>query len=489
MDNSTSAPPHPFVNTDDADIILRSPNGVEFHVHKVILAFASAYFKHMFLLPSKDGQSLLLDVPESDQIWESLLRLCYPIDPPSVNIDTIADLTAAAIKYEFPHAIKFMGKELRSYIRSNALDVFAIAYRLDLSEEAEEAASSLHPKNPSRTPLVVPLFLPAFGTDPDEPRAPTRIEWPSTLEGKTFSPKIQSLLSAGDLFRLLKYLRTEPYPIHYSWDHIPAESAPQPTTILDLGFDTGDADLILKSFDDVEFRVHKVIIFLASANRLCNVPIEFDVDKLPVIRLSENSVTLGTLISMCYPVAVVDFEDLSVFYEVLKAAMKYEMKKIVQILQVKLAHYIERDPLRIYFTSIALGLKEEAIKASKVFALSSDDSADAYVREMEVVPAIAYHRLLKYRYQCRAAAAKTWEDYNPQRSHSGDISMGTIALPVIEREWDKQGGTTFGSRRRCSHPPLQMPSALMEESKGMLRQIEDSIAKVDLLLLFKLLRF
>ena len=451
MDNGTSTPPHPFVNTDDADIILRSQNGVEFHVHKVILAFASPYFKHMFLLPSQDGQSLLLDVPESDQIWESLLRLCYPVDPPSLNIDTMADLVAAAIKYEFPHAIKFMRKELRSYIPLNPLDVFATAYRLDFLEEVREAASSLHPKN--RT---------------GETRAPACIEWPSTLEGKTFSPKIQSLLSAGDLFRLLKFLRTEPYPNSYSWDPIPATGASQPTTILDLGFDAGDADLILKSSDDVEFRIHKLIIFLASANHLCNVPIESDADTLPVIRLSENGVTLSILVSMCYPVTNVDFADLSVFYELLKAAMKYEMKKIIQILQVKLANYTETDPLRMYFTSIALGLKEGAIKASKVFALSSDDSANAYVREMEVVPAIAYHRLLKYRYQCRAAT-----------SQYGDLSMGTVAFPVIQREWNNHRARRYCDN--CGEPcrsTLQMPSALMEESKRMLQNIEDSIAKV-----------
>ena len=413
----------------------------------------------MFSLPSKDGQSLLLDVPESDQIWESLLRLCYPIDAPSVNMGTIADITAAAIKYEFPHAIKFMRKELRSCIRSNALDIFAIAYRLDLLEEAGEAAAAYRRDLPEAPSSLHSRKKKKF---PREPEASTRIEWPSTLEGKTFSPKIQSLLSAGDLFRLLKYLRTEPYRNFYSWDRIPAESVSQPITILDLGFDTDDADLILKSIDDVEFRVHKVIIFLASANHLCNAPIEPDADKLPVIRLSENSVALGTLVSVCYPVVEVDFEDLSVLYEVLKAAMKYEMKKIVKNLQVKLAHYIERDPLRIYFTSIALGLKEEAMKASKVFALSTGDSefADAYVLEMEVVPAIAYHRLLKYRYQCRAAAAKTWEDY--MYNNQGDTSTG--------------GCDCFPS-----HPSLllKMPSKLMEESKRILCVIEGSIAKVD----------
>jgi hypothetical protein len=181
-----------------------------------------------------------------------------------------------------------------------------------------------------------------------------------------------------------------------------------------------------------------------------------------VIRLSENSVTLGRLVSMCYPVADdVDFGNISV-YEVLKAAMKYEMKKIIQILSAKLADYIERDPLRMYFTSIALGLEEEAIKASKAFVLSFDDSANAYVREMELVPAIAYHRLLKYRHQCRAAA------YNPQRSLFRGmllVSMGIVALPVIEREWSMQG-----NRERDRYPPLpasesQMSSALTEENK------------------------
>jgi hypothetical protein len=340
-----------------------------------------------------------------------------------------------------------MRKELRSYIPFNALDVFAIAYRLDLLEEARDAASYLDPKNPSR----------------GRPVTQGAVGWPSILEGKTFSPKIQSLLSAGDLFRLLKYLRTEPYPKLYSWNPIPAESAPQPTTVLDY---TSDADLILKSSDDVEFRVHKLIIFLASANRLCNAPVESDANTLPVIRLSENSATLGTLISMCYPIQDVDVEDFSIV-NVLKAAMKFEMKKIVQTLRVKLVHCIGKDPLRIYFTSIAVGLKEEAIKASKVFALTSNDSANAYVREMEDVPAIAYHRLMKYRYQCRAAAIKKWDNYNPSRVQSGDMPMGTIALPVMELELNKYISS-------ASHKS----SALMEESNRILREIEVLIAKV-----------
>ena len=70
--------------------------------------------------------------------------------------------------------------------------------------------------------------------------------------------------------------------------------------------------------------------------------------RLPMICLSGNSITLGTLISMCYPVANVDFEDLLVVYEVLEAAMKFEKKK--KSFEVKLAYNAERVPLRVYLS-------------------------------------------------------------------------------------------------------------------------------------------
>lgn len=51
---------------------------------------------------------------------------------------------------------------------------------------------------------------------------------------KCSSLKYKWLLSVGDLFRLFKNLRTEPYPNFYS-------RVPQATTIRDLEFDANDA--------------------------------------------------------------------------------------------------------------------------------------------------------------------------------------------------------------------------------------------------------
>ena len=84
-----------------------------------------------------------------------------------------------------------------------------------------------------------------------------------------------------------------------------------------------------------------------------------------------------------------------------------------------------RGFLFAYLTSIALGLKKEAInlKASKVFSSSTSDSAKAYVREMEVAPAIL----------SSAIESSKWDDCYP---HSGDVLKRTIACLTIERGWE-----------------------------------------------------
>ena len=54
---------------------------------QAFLAYSSSCFKHMFLLPSSDNQSLPIDVPESSQIISygkvSSVRLCYRVDDPA----------------------------------------------------------------------------------------------------------------------------------------------------------------------------------------------------------------------------------------------------------------------------------------------------------------------------------------------------------------------------------------------------------------------
>ena len=68
-----------------------------------------------------------------------------------------------------------------------------------------------------------------------------------------------------------------------------------------------DANFIIQSSDNVNFRVHKSVLALASPffKDLLSLPQPSDsetIDELPVVQLSENSELLNSLVTMLYPV-------------------------------------------------------------------------------------------------------------------------------------------------------------------------------------------
>ena len=75
-------------------------------------------------------------------------------------------------------------------------------------------------------------------------------------------------------------------------------------------FDLSDTNLIIQSSDNVDYRVHKTILAMASPffKDLLSLPQPSDgevVNGLPVVRFSESSELLNTLISILYPVPTV----------------------------------------------------------------------------------------------------------------------------------------------------------------------------------------
>ena len=75
-------------------------------------------------------------------------------------------------------------------------------------------------------------------------------------------------------------------------------------------FNASDANLIIRSFDLIDFRVHKSILAAISPffEVLLSLPQPSDceiADGLPVVQLSESSELLNSLISMLYPVRTV----------------------------------------------------------------------------------------------------------------------------------------------------------------------------------------
>ena len=88
------------------------------------------------------------------------------------------------------------------------------------------------------------------------------------------------------------------------------QSQVNPTTYLLNPSDASDTNIVIRSSDSVNFKVHKHVLAVASPffKDLLSLPQPPDsesVGGLPVVQLSEDSELLSTLVSMLYPLRLV----------------------------------------------------------------------------------------------------------------------------------------------------------------------------------------
>ncbi|KAJ7442008.1 hypothetical protein FB451DRAFT_1057840 [Mycena latifolia] len=130
---STTLIPGPPFRDPGADLILRSSDGVEFHVHRVVLGLLSHIFRDMFALPQPDSETGIPEVrmPESGVVLDRILRFCYPGAEPVVQ--TLGQLQ---------EILQILGDKyaLRGFIQSEPLGSFAVAARHSWPELALAAA-------------------------------------------------------------------------------------------------------------------------------------------------------------------------------------------------------------------------------------------------------------------------------------------------------------------------------------------------------------
>ncbi|TDL26741.1 hypothetical protein BD410DRAFT_836571 [Rickenella mellea] len=148
--SSSVFPSAPF-DGEHADIILRSAQGDDFRVYKVILREASPVFRDMLALPQPKPQRRseinddglpTITVTESSRALDNLLRICYPIPSPEItDIREIEEVLEAALKYDVKLAIGEMRRALKGCC--NAVGVFAVACLLKWEDEARQAAYEL----------------------------------------------------------------------------------------------------------------------------------------------------------------------------------------------------------------------------------------------------------------------------------------------------------------------------------------------------------
>jgi len=106
------------------------------------------------------------------------------------------------------------------------------------------------------------------------------------------------------------------------------KSPPEPLDIF-----VPDANLIIRSSDLVNFRVHKSILamvspFFRDLFSLHQLPDSEFVDGLPLIKLSEHAELLNTLLSLIYPVCVAIPDSYEKVLNLLAACQKYDMVQV-----------------------------------------------------------------------------------------------------------------------------------------------------------------
>ena len=97
-----------------------------------------------------------------------------------------------------------------------------------------------------------------------------------------------------------------------------------------LRLDILDANVILRSSDKVNFRVHKGVLALSSPlfKDLLSLPQPPDnqfIDGLPVVQVPENAELLNSLVSLLYPIPPVKPRTYKHVFALLAACQKYDM--------------------------------------------------------------------------------------------------------------------------------------------------------------------
>lgn len=186
-------------------------------------------------------------------------------------------------------------------------------------------------------------------------------------------------------------------------------------------FTRRDADIVLRSSDDVDFRVHKIILSLASPilEGMLSIPQpptpsvddpDTTDDGKPIIHMrGEDSEMLEAVLRECYPgMESKAQKDLRIVGKVLAMAEKYEMEGIIGRMEIILQYacFVQKEPLRVYAIARRYNLSCAARVAAKESLLHPAMPNDC-PKEFEGMSAAAHYDLIAYREECAGVLDRT----------------------------------------------------------------------------------
>lgn len=179
-------------------------------------------------------------------------------------------------------------------------------------------------------------------------------------------------------------------------------------------FDYDDADVTLRSSDEFDFHVHKLILstsspFFKSMFSLPQTDATVSLNQKPIIDLQENSQTIAVLLTQIYPVvsATTEPETLDEIVDALAAAQKYDMAAVSQRLNEKFTQskFMQDDPIAAFCAAYSRELAIPARAAAKA-SLKRRMNLDSIEDQLEYTNGPAFHKLYKFHRACSAAATQ-----------------------------------------------------------------------------------
>ena len=201
----------------------------------------------------------------------------------------------------------------------------------------------------------------------------------------------------------------------------------QITRVAPAPFDKSEADLVLRSSDDVDFYVFKWILVDVSAvfaRKLRTLP----EPELPaterspaegyngglrsntrlIINLTESSATLEPLLRICYPgsyssFSPITFPSFDAAKPLLLAAHKYEMAALSKAFEQAVLPLVGECPISIY----AFAAQHDLAELMRAAARASLNLVFPwpYASELDAISTAAYHQLIVYYFRCKTALA------------------------------------------------------------------------------------
>ena len=198
----------------------------------------------------------------------------------------------------------------------------------------------------------------------------------------------------------------------------------QDTSSTETLFDDPDADIILRSRDDLDCRVQKV--FLVKSSPLLNGLIQAASDHsdaapfgsreaLPVVRLSERGAILHNLLTFVLPVTPVLPPTLKKMMELLSVAQRYEMSHAIVHIRGSIAlkdpPLVNKDnALRVYSLAQKCGLRREVVQAARI-TLKSNLTIENVQDKLDLMPGDNLYELWGYHQRVQANLVRNIDEF------------------------------------------------------------------------------